>query len=645
MKKILLLVTLLVSVASFGQSLLQDNVSILMPSKQTGLTKKLSTNKSTICGPDSLQYGLNKATGLQSLNINNATSAQAVSQYFDAPQAITISGVTFYAYKIDLTNGATMNATVSVFAAGADSMPTGLPLATASVLVDTTFAPGTLDVLQKDVSFAVPVTTSNPYVVVVSNMTATPMGMVFSSWTAADGAQEWLPGVDLFGTWTRPYNVSIGGAPFDADCLFEPHVTYNLASNFTISDPCFTGGTTQTFTSTSSPVLSHRMYNLATFIAQQDLSHTWDYGDLSPQENGATATHTYAAAGGYAVTLTDTMYGWTTICSSDTTISIGVAPNSAWTSSTNFLTANFTDQSTFNGAVTHLWDFGDGNTSTQQNPSHTYAADGTYTVCLTVSDACGADSSCQSVTVSVACVNPVADYTYVSNNLAVDFTDASATTGSMVTWAWDFGDGNSSSVQNPSHVYAAPGTYTVCLAVVDSCGANTYCEPITVTCPQPTAGFTVSGTDPSFTFTNTSTTSGTVTYAWDFGDGNTSTVMSPSHTYTANGTYTVILVVTDDCGSNTFTGTVTVATIGIEEHGITNVNVYPNPSNGQFLVTSTEEIQGYIVTDLGGKQLAKGSVNALEATVNLADFANGQYVLVVQFTDGFKRSIRVEIMK
>ena len=166
MKKILLLVTLLVSVASFGQSLLQDNVSILMPSKQTGLTKKLSTNKSTICGPDSLQYGLNKATGLQSLNINNATSAQAVSQYFDAPQAITISGVTFYAYKIDLTNGATMNATVSVFAAGADSMPTGLPLATASVLVDTTFAPGTLDVLQKDVSFAVPVTTSNPYVVV-----------------------------------------------------------------------------------------------------------------------------------------------------------------------------------------------------------------------------------------------------------------------------------------------------------------------------------------------------------------------------------------------------------------------------------------------------------------------------------------------
>ena len=645
MKKIVFLSTLLISAVSFGQSLVPVDVTVTMPALSTELTTVSSGSRSTVCGPDSLQYGLNKATGLQALNINNATSAQAVSQYFDAPQAITISGVTFYAYKIDLTNGATMNATVSIYAAGLDSMPTGLPLATTTVLIDTTFAPGTLDVLQKDASFTVPITTSNPYVVVVSNNTTTSMGMIFSSWTAADGAQEWLPGVDLFGTWTRPYNVNIGGVPFDADCLFEPHVTYNLASNFSVSDPCFSSGNTQTFVNTSSPVLSNRMYNLATFLTLQDISHTWNYGDLSAEENGVTATHTYASAGSYDVTLVDTMYGWTTICSSDTLISLGIFPDVIWTSSSTFLTTNFTDQSTFNGTATYLWDFGDGNTSTTQNPTHTYAADGTYTVCLTVSDACGADSTCQSITVSTACVNPVANYSYTASNLALNFTDASATTGSTVTWAWDFGDGNTSTAQNPSHTYTAAGTYTVCLAVVDSCGANTFCDAVIVSCPQPTAGFTTSGTEPTFAFTNTSTVSGISTYAWDFGDGNTSAAVSPSHTYTANGTYTVILVVTDECGSNTFTGTITVSVIGLDETNITSMNVYPNPSSGQLMIRSAAEIQEYVVTDLAGKQLARTTVNSTEVAANLSDFANGQYLIVVQFSNGSKRSVRVEIMK
>lgn len=646
MKKLILMSTLLVSAMAFGQTLTSHDVSITMPTSNASLSNRtVSGSKSTICGPDSLQYGLNKATGLQSLNINNATSARAVAQYFDAPQSITISGVTFYGYKIDATNGITMNATVEVYAAGIDSMPTGLPLATTTVLVDTTFGGGALDILQKDVSFSVPITTSNPYVVVVSNNTATPMGLIFSNWTSGDGAQEWLASADLFGTWTRPYDVVIGGVPFDADALFEPHVTYNLASNFTVSDPCFASGTTQNFGNTSSPVLSNRMYNLATFLALQDISHTWNYGDLTPEENGATATHAYATAGSYAVTLTDTIYGWTNICSSDTMISIGTGPTSAWTNSGSFLVATFTDQSTSNGATTYLWDFGDGNTSTLQNPTHVYATSGTYTVCLAVTDGCGTDNSCQSVTVSTACVNPVADYTSSSSNLTVDFTDASTTTGSIVTWVWDFGDGTTSIVQNPSHTYTAAGTYNVCMAVIDSCGGDTLCNQVIVTCPAPVASFTSAGTEPTFTFTNTSTTSGISTYAWDFGDGNTSTSVSPTHTYTANGTYTVTLAVTDECGTNTFTGTVTVSVIGLDELNIASMNVYPNPSTGQFIIRSNTEMQRYFVTDLAGKQLTEALVSDTESIANLSDFANGQYLVVVHFANGAKSSVRVEIMK
>ena len=645
MKKLLLLVAAITSLSASAQSVLESSRQINQTISHSSLSSNL--NKTTSCSQDTVLLAINKASGLSALNINNVTSATALAQYFDAPQAITISGASFYAWKADATGGTSLNATVQIFAAGIDSLPTGSALATATVAVDTNFYTGTLTDLEKIANFTTPVTTSNPYVVVVSNNSPNSMSLISNSYTAADGVQEWLSSVLIGTTWLHSYDVNVGGTPYDADVLIEPYVTYTIGADFVADNPCFASGNLVNFTNASSPVFGNRMYDLAEFLGLPELSFTWDYGDASPVENLVDGSHTYASAGPYNIHLTDTLYTWTSTCVTDTTIAIGQLPTANFNSVSSTLTAVFTNASTASTSATYSWDFGDGNTSTLTSPTHTYATGGTYTVCLTVTDACGTDQYCVPVTVTTGCTNPVPNFSSNATLLTVDFTDMSVTTGSTVSYLYDFGDGNTSTSQNANHTYAANGTYTVCLTVTDSCGTDSTCQSVTVVCPAPMPNFTVSGTEPSFTFTNTSTVTGsTPTYAWDFGDGNTSSVESPSHTYTANGTYTVTLVVVDDCGTTTTTQTVTVNVIGLDDFEFENkLTVYPNPSSGNFTVKSGLNMTSVRVYDLAGKLLMTKSINSIEGSVDLNNLANGQYILSVEMDNGSSSNARVEIQK
>jgi PKD repeat protein len=230
------------------------------------------------------------------------------------------------------------------------------------------------------------------------------------------------------------------------------------------------------------------------------------------------------------------------------------------TSGTAPLNVNFTDMTT--GPVTsRLWSFGDGGTSTAANPSHTYAA-GTFTVSLTATGPGGMDTETKVdlITVGVPPQAPVANFTAnpTSGNapLTVQFTDAS--TGSITSRLWSFGDGGTSTAANPSHTYAA-GTFTVSLTVTGPGGMDTETKVnlITVgTPPQaPVANFTAnptSGNAPlTVQFTDAST--GSITSRlWSFGDGGTSTAVNPSHTYAA-GTFTVSLTVSGPGGMDTET--------------------------------------------------------------------------------------------
>jgi PKD repeat protein len=139
------------------------------------------------------------------------------------------------------------------------------------------------------------------------------------------------------------------------------------------------------------------------------------------------------------------------------------------------LPVQFTDQST--GAASWSWDFGDGGSSTLQNPSHLYSGGGVFTVTLTVGNSAGQNTKTRIAYITVTALPsaPVAEFfggpLTGTAPLTVQFTDQSS--GSPNAWSWDFGDGELSSQRNPSHTYDAPGTYTVRLTALNAGGQTT----------------------------------------------------------------------------------------------------------------------------------------------------------------------------
>ncbi len=142
---------------------------------------------------------------------------------------------------------------------------------------------------------------------------------------------------------------------------------------------------------------------------------------------------------------------------------------------------DFTDLSD-NYPTSWSWSFGDGGTSTQQNPSHTYAANGTYTVCLTATNAGGSSTQvCKQVVVNNIITQPVANFSWINpSGGLVNFTDLS--TNTPTSWLWNFGDASpTSTAQNPNHIYAANNTYNVCLTATNGAGSNQVCKSVVVT--------------------------------------------------------------------------------------------------------------------------------------------------------------------
>ena len=131
------------------------------------------------------------------------------------------------------------------------------------------------------------------------------------------------------------------------------------------------------------------------------------------------------------------------------------------------------------------WDFDDGSSSTQQNPTHVYTSNGNYTVCLTITDSDSCVSTiCNDVLVS--CLTAPACDAAFQYTLCPDvmfFDGSTTTTGTIVEWDWDFGDGGSSTIEDPTHLYAADGGYEVCLTIAtsDSC-VSTYCDSVAINC-------------------------------------------------------------------------------------------------------------------------------------------------------------------
>lgn len=200
-------------------------------------------------------------------------------------------------------------------------------------------------------------------------------------------------------------------------------------------------------------------------------------------------------------------------------------------------------------------------TSTAKDPAHTFVSNGSYRVKLTASNASG--SSLGEKTVTVGGGVPVANFTYGPSNPAagqsVSFTDTS--TNNPTSWLWNFGDGATSTLKNPTHAFASGGAYRVKLTSANASGSSLGEKTVTVSGGIPNAAFTWSPTNPSrgqsVHFTDLSTNSPT-SWTWTFGDGGSSTSRNPNHTFSNAGSYRVKLTARNANGSDLSEHTVTV---------------------------------------------------------------------------------------
>ncbi len=248
----------------------------------------------------------------------------------------------------------------------------------------------------------------------------------------------------------------------------------------------------------------------------------------------------------------------------DGTITVNGPPTAAFTSNvisgTAPLDVKFTDQST-GSPTSWSWDFNNDGTpdSTDQNPVHTYPIAGSYTVKLTVVNGAGSNFVTHSINVNAAPVAPTAAFTFTPNYLVVQFTDQS--TGSPTSWAWDFNNDGAPdrTEQNPSHAFAAAGTYLIKLTATNDGGSTFVTHDVTVEAapvPVPVVDFIGAprtGDTPLSVQFNGSATNSPSAWAWDFqNDGIIdSTVQNASFTFTVPGTYQVRLNATNSGGTGT----------------------------------------------------------------------------------------------
>ncbi len=301
------------------------------------------------------------------------------------------------------------------------------------------------------------------------------------------------------------------------------------------------------------------------------VSYTWNFGDGSPTESLPTPLieHQYSALGNYTVTLvvTDNSSLTDSFASLIWVIDYPVA-NFMYSSPTPLVdeTVVFnasTSEPNGGTIVCYCWDFGDGTETNTSTPiaAHSYAAVGNYLVTLLVIDSENLTDESQNL---VLVINyPTADFTYTPAYPLVDevvmfnASQSHPDGGTIVEYLWSFGDGHNASGLTTTHAYVNFGTYLVNLTVVDSEDLSDNTTQQIAVRQHPVADFTYSPTYPlvdeliTFNASQSTPNGGVlVSYNWDFGDGNTTTISTPiiSHKYPQYGTYLTTLTVTDSEG-------------------------------------------------------------------------------------------------
>jgi gliding motility-associated-like protein len=282
----------------------------------------------------------------------------------------------------------------------------------------------------------------------------------------------------------------------------------------------------------------------------------WDFGDATPLVIGNNPTHTYVNTGTYSITVkVTTVSGCTATFQGTNAIILDSKPTANFSATPRNGCASddyiFTNSSS-NNVNSWFWNFGDGGTSSAQNPTYNYVDTGFFKITLIV-----AVNNCKDTL-------EIEDYIYINPPVAKFYKYYNCDTPMQryfdnesigaLTYAWNFGDGNFSVDSNPVHVYANPGIYAVSLTVTNGACTHTTRDTVIVVSNNP--NFSVNGTsfckyaNVVFTVGNINTAH-VANYAWDFGDGTSSggsSLSSTTHQYLSSGSVNPTLVITDILG-------------------------------------------------------------------------------------------------
>jgi len=298
-------------------------------------------------------------------------------------------------------------------------------------------------------------------------------------------------------------------------------------------------------------------------------SSTWDFGDGSPLSNDFVPVHVYADTGDYTIVLIVTDITGECADTVEKTVKVedvtaGFEMDTTYSCDTVFI-VSFTDTSSTNTVIDNwLWDFGDDNTSTEQHPQHAFTDSGVFYITLIAGTPSGCteeytDSVIVSFPEAVIDVDPF-DGGCIDSIFEFSSDNSILSSGGepIVSYSWDFGDGNTSTEQNPQHSYSNPGEYEVILNFTNSAGCEAVPDTFIVEVgTQQTALFEIVDTacaDSLLEFIDISVDSALIDeWLWDFGDGGTSTDSNAMHLYQdTTGAYEIMFVVSyNGCDSDT----------------------------------------------------------------------------------------------
>jgi len=323
----------------------------------------------------------------------------------------------------------------------------------------------------------------------------------------------------------------------------------------------------------------------------------WDFDDGSTA-TGNTVSHTFAASGIYVVCATESDSSGQIVCQTCVTIQAGGSPPGCQASflATNLgLTAYFIDLSlTSTAGTVYSWDFGDGSTSNNRFPQHTYNAPGTYNACLTITSGNCTDTYCSAVVVDTGNVifpgGPCRAYYAFLQLAPYQVTVVNLSSGLNLSFNWDFGDGTTATGPYPSHVYTSTGSYNLCLTVSDANGcSDTFCDTLSVD---------------------------TLGNIFRVMTGFTVNVLSPGQ-----------------------------ITAGVEEVSpLHTFSLYPNPASDRIHFSVASDgvpAEAYSVMSIQGGIVSSGTVQGFEGTIDASDLASGVYLIVLQFNDGSRSHQRI----